>query len=290
MQNSLSEQSENVQSSETPESEITVGISLFKKFKTNWSVVLGLLGGSLVFAAIIFLAYFYDKRGQEIQTVPTETPTPTPTIVVSPPLTPQTSSVTLSITKLKTTFGIEGQETPKYPNSITINVPIEYKDQLAAYGVSYEVIIGPKGWTGNGGVGADGNRSIELYPADNTWQDGSKITVFVASTGTGSAIYEAVEYFPWIQEHWEEVVRVPLPSIAPINSNFITPHLNRYSKESPGEGLEINGVAYSDAQDHLVDNMWSFTKMEITFPVKKSSFAESLLDFFIDQQGFQEKF
>ena len=59
----------------------------------------------------------------------------------------------------------------------------------------------------------------------------------------------------------------------------------KYKLLNPPEGLEVAGVVYSDAKDHVEDEFWSFIQMEITYPKTEQDFADQLLNTFIDQHG-----
>lgn len=198
----------------------------------------------------------------------------------------QTETVSLPVTKLETSFGIDGNSTPTYPKSTSVSFPSVYKSKIAAYGASYEVIIGPNNWGGKGGVGADGNRSITLYPVNGSPDKGPRIFVFIASTGTGAALYEAAPYFPWIGANKPEIGRV-VKSPEGLKTAFVTPHLVEYSLPGNDPNSETIGVAYSDAQDQDQNGMWAFSKMEVIFPKKDHDFGKALLDLFVQQKNLR---
>lgn len=195
------------------------------------------------------------------------------------------SQIKLPVIALKTNFGTSGSAAPEYPSELTVKVPTDFKNMVSAYGASYEVVVAPKGWTGSGNVGADGNRSVELKPASGAWSDGSKVTLFIASTGTGSALFGAAPYFSWVRDNWKSIATGTAPTEAQMTTTPISSKLLKYTLKNPPQGMVVTGIAYSDAQEHVADRFWSFVQMEITFPQNKSDFADALLNTFIDQHG-----
>lgn len=120
IENSSLEQSENI----TPPQ---AGTSFFSKLKTKWPIVLGALGSIAIFAAIIYAAYSYGKRGQEVQSVPsptvTLTPSPTPTITTSVP-TPVPSQPTKELSEIENWKIFQGTiYTIKYPSDWVLEGP-----------------------------------------------------------------------------------------------------------------------------------------------------------------------
>lgn len=200
------------------------------------------------------------------------------------------SQVSLNVVKLETSFGIDGQTLPPYRSTVLVSTA--YPGSLGAYGAAGRVIVGPINWTGNGQIGADGNISAHLYPAKGPEDSKIAIDVFIASTGTGSALSEGASYFPWIQTHWQELGMPPPLPTAPspiIKTTVIAKHLVSYTLPVADKNLELNGVAFSDAQDHLKDGMWAFERMEIVLPSSQNNLALELLDDFIKQENLRSK-
>jgi hypothetical protein len=221
----------------------------------------------------------FDQRQPKSSLIPSLMPISTPTNIIT--------QVLLPVTILETTYGIDRPQTT-YPLTITVSIPEAFKDQIAAYGVSEQVIIGPKGWTGRGGVGADGNISISLFPTNGSVNQGPRIIIFIASTGTGSALFEAAPYSLWLQSRGQEIGLAPIPKLVPgLHLTPITTFLSRYTLPSTADSLEVNGIVYSDAQDHIKDSMWAFTKIETVFPVDQRDLAMTLLDVFIGMKNLK---
>ena len=195
------------------------------------------------------------------------------------------------VIKLNTEYGIPGLPAPSYPPSVSISIPDNLTDQLTAYGAASQVILGPKNWTGQGSVGADGNSGIVLYHQAGSPDKGERIEVFIASTGTGSALYEAASYFPWIQNNWQQL-KMPAPAPSPkpgLNTVPVTSHLLKYTLPKTSDDLETNGIIFSNAQDHIKDGMWAASRMEVTMPRANHDLANYLLDYFVRQQGLDKQ-
>ncbi|MBM4402459.1 MAG: hypothetical protein FJ044_04405 [Candidatus Cloacimonetes bacterium] len=80
------------------------GISFFTKLKTNWPIVLGILGSLAIFFVFIYAVFSYSRRGQEIQPMPmlTVVPTPTTAVAVIPLVTSALTSILTPITQFPT--------------------------------------------------------------------------------------------------------------------------------------------------------------------------------------------
>ncbi len=205
----------------------------------------------------------------------------------------QTTStkISLPVITLKTGFGMDGIPTPWYPSSIPVVIPPSLADKIAAYGEAGYVFLGPKGWTGEGLVGADGNTSINLYPSSDLSEKAPGVSIFIASTGTGVALDEATPYFSWVQMHWQELGRgFPLgPSPAGIQINPISPHLVRFSFPNTPEGLERYGIAFSNAQDHQKDMMWAFERITVNLPSSQRDLGNFLIEWYSKDRKLNEK-
>ena len=202
-----------------------------------------------------------------------------------------TGSVSLPVVKLHTRYGIDVDSEPTYPLSVVVSVPQSISNQLSAYGAAGDVVVGPRGWTGQGLVAANGNRSIELSPKNSSRDRGARVSVFSASTGEGSAILGAAPYSPWIQSHWRWLgFDVEPPALkGGIRLVSLTPRLTSYSLPNTPEGLEVRGVIFSDAQDRIQDRMWAFTQMEVVLSRGQRHLARGILDVFITQRGLLKK-
>lgn len=195
------------------------------------------------------------------------------------------SDIALPVKTLETKTNASLENSFEYPKIINVSVPQDYDNELAAYGASSEVVIAPKGWLGSGMVAADGNRTVELKSQGGVWGTGSKIDLFIASTGTNNALFGAAPYFPWVRQHWSDLSKEQMPKAAIMESTPLTSKLIKYSLKNPPEGYMVSGIVYSDASDHLKDQFWSFVQMEITYPASQKDFANAILNIFVDQHG-----
>lgn len=196
-------------------------------------------------------------------------------------------NITLPVTVLNTDFGITGVTLPPYPKTVTITIPTQYSDKVAVYGVSGHTILAPKGWTGKGLIGASGSDGFDLYPIENN-ETGSKISVEIASTGTGPAFYNAAPFFSWARTHFPVGIPTPTP-IPGLTVSVITSHLVAYSYPAVSSDIEVNGIAFSDAQDHEKDQFWSFEKMEVVLPKTQHDLSTILLNNYIQQRSLDKK-
>lgn len=201
-----------------------------------------------------------------------------------------TQTVTLKVTQLKTGFGIGGV-TPTYPPSVTVSVPQSFSDQIDAYGVLHATtLIGPKGWTGDGMVGADGSSTANLYPVGGSAVNGSRIIVRVDPACIGCIYDGAAPYFPKARQLAKEVFNMDIPEEPDLVSNFVTPQLLRYSLPNTSDGLEVNGIAYfTESVSPQLSAQPYFIGMEITLPPQQHDLAILLLDIFIQRENLSNK-
>jgi len=190
--------------------------------------------------------------------------------------------IDLPVTELETTAGIV-TPTPNpfltLPQTVTVVVPQAIGNELSAYRAAGEVIVAPKGWTGNGSVGANGNRTIALHPTAGSG-DGRGITVYLASPGTLNAIFPAAPYNSWIREHWQELGGSnfgPVPTTAPAITAQ-TPHFVKYELPAD-EGLQTYGATFSAAQEY--DGYGFFNQVEAVLPPDQHALATTVIDSFI---------
>lgn len=242
------------------------------------------IAGGLAVAGVI-LAGQGQREGAQLAA-----PGVTPITAVAT-VTPITAMATLNVVGVETTYGVVPPPTSNPPkSSIEVSLPSGYSDRLAAYDGGGIIVVAPLGWTGTGSVGANGNRSIDLQPV-STASEG-RISVYIASESTGSAVWGAAPFFPWVRSHWQELGG-PFPAPTPplgINTTFVTNSLIKYTLPTTSGGLEINGVAFSNAQDHLKFGVGfeiigvGFEEMEVALPTAQHDLAMVILDTFVSQQ------
>ena len=131
-------------------------------------------------------------------TLPTTAPTTTPPTAVP---TPATRPV--SVSTCPTEFGVEGQTAPAGPSSM--NAPTSVAPNLGGYSNGLIGMLAPAGWACSAVVGADGGRSLDIYPSTQTPSalqiqtgmpsDALAVRVEIPSQGTGPASYLACPYF-----------------------------------------------------------------------------------------------
>lgn len=161
----------------------------------------------------------------------------------------------------------------KLPNSITVEVDPSILGGISAYRVAGAVLLGTTGWTGSGGIGANGNISIDLLPTSDSDGAQPQISVYVGSPGTGNVVAPAAPFNEWVRKHWQEVGTVPteIPGITGRNG-----HIVKYTIPQT-DGLEMLGAAYSDAGD--TEGQASFTKIEVTLPTSQRTLASAIIDY-----------
>ncbi len=158
------------------------------------------------------------------------------------PSTPASETVSLPVSVLTPTFG-GGQVAFHYPTSLTVTVPVEWASRLQAIGTVGFVVIVPKGWTGTALEGADGSRSIALYPSGGSSTHGPRLTILTASQCVGCAWSEAAPYFAWVRQHYASAGWGTY-SGPTVSGYAASPDLRYYESSTPS-GLRANGVAFA---------------------------------------------
>jgi hypothetical protein len=203
---------------------------------------------------------------------------------------PETTQKDLSVTVLQTRYGVDGVPEPTYPSAVTVDIPAQLIDQVSAYGAAGRMVLGPTGWTGEGSVGTDGNTFINLYPVGGSASSGERIEIVIASPGIGSGLLYAAPYSPWLQSHGSEVgVMVIPPLVLNLKLTPVTNYVSRYALPDTQAGLKINGVVYSDVQNHTKDWLWKFYRMETVLAQEHYGLSDALLEDFIDRQNLNIK-
>lgn len=151
------------------------GTSFLRKLKTKRPIVLGVLGSIAIFAAVIYAAYSYSRRGQEIRPTPTVVPLPTPiteitpspivtlrpsSILVQPSLVPTvTPSPAVTYDLVFYTFpigepnektywkvGMKGENLHEYSGVLPVNKKLDLESKKHAFGTEFgQAINFPKG-------------------------------------------------------------------------------------------------------------------------------------------------
>ncbi len=157
-----------------------------------------------------------------------------------------TSTVTLPVTVIPTSFG-GSPSYFQYPSSITVTVPAQYATQMQAVGGANFVVISPKGWQGVAAEGADGSRSIILYPPGGSPQPGGpRILVQTAGGCVGCAWSEAAPYFAWVRQYANQYQEsTMIQGATPVTTYHQSSILHDYQFVSTRTGLHVNGVAYA---------------------------------------------
>ncbi len=186
----------------------------------------------------------------------------------------------IPVTVLPTRLGFDPQNDGdflSYPAMVTVTLPADYCGELSAYGAAGEISIGPKAWTGEGSVGASGNRTVTLFPYGK--RDKTQMVFFWAGPGTGSAIIEAAPYFPWILSRADEF-GIPRTIAARDFSevSHLTPSLVRFTVSGLNSEWETRGVAYSNAEKVGKNGVWEFVSLEITLPADQEQLAGTLCE------------
>lgn len=243
----------------------------------------------ILFGSTIYLAYQnmqLQKKITEMQIPLTVTPSSTLTPSPSSTSKPVSIIVTLPVEILKTGYGIgpAGYVYP-YKKTIQASIPQVFSDQLSAYGVSNQIIVGPKGWTGQGNVGADGGESVTLKPAVPQTNPGPYLTYSDDSACFACATGDAYAFFPLAKAEYDK--NFPAPAEVPevTNTHQLTPKLVAYSLANTSDNLEVNGVAFFED----INGSTSFTEMEIALPSNQHDLASVILNNFIAQFGLDKK-
>ena len=200
-----------------------------------------------------------------------------------------TSTVTLPVTVIPTSFG-GSPSYFQYPSSITVTVPKQYASKIQAVGGANFVIISPKGWQGTASEGADGSRSVILYPPGGSPQPGGpRIIVQTAGGCTGCAWSEAAPYFSWVRQYanrYQESTMIQ--GVTPVATYHQSSILHDYQFVSTRTGLHVNGVAYAPfIQNPAGQNLPTlFRNAQTIFPVGQHALATVILNN-IEQQFVQ---
>ncbi len=166
--------------------------------------------------------------------VPTATPgASVPNASLAAP-TPETSRTAhIPVVTCSTTFGLPDETMPPVPSTMTATVSAQVAAQVTYYGNGIATLLGPKGWTCEAAVGADGSSSMVVTPPGQAPATGSPppdrqaVTAYTQGACVGCVATMACGLFP---EAWKlfaqpgmacptttpagELVRRPMPRSA----------------------------------------------------------------------------
>lgn len=216
--------------------------------------------------------------------VATTSSTPAPSHTAS-----TTSAVTLPVTVIPTSFGGSASYF-QYPASITVSVPNQYASQIQAIGGANFVVISPKGWQGTASEGADGSRSVILYPPGGSPQPGGpRILVQTVGGCIGCAWSAAAPYFAWVRQYANQYQEsTMIQGVTPVTTYHQSSILHDYQFVSTRTGLHVNGVAYAPfIQNPTGQNLPTlFRNAQTIFPAGQHALATVILNN-IEQQFVQ---
>lgn len=190
-----------------------------------------------------------------------------------------TKSVKLPVKVLPTEDGAKEPEEVsqfKYPTEMSL-YGLDNIGDVAAYGASYQLWLGPKGWTGNGLSAANGGVRVELYPEGGKKLTGPHIIYVQEPSCQGCILDQAGKYFPKAQKEYdaqfdgnEEPVKTEGLVIHKISERLVT-----FTLPAPG-GMVKRGVAcYIETPDKY------FTEATFVMPADKASLIDLLQKQFI---------
>lgn len=190
------------------------------------------------------------------------------------------------------------QKQLKYPSLFPIKLSKDQISSLSRFQTEGVTVIGPKEY--KGGINyIDDRFSIFLYPKsstksiDDAYQNGESFKLFVSSIGGKSAIIYATHYFRWVRDNAKllGIENEILPIAEQENYTALSTHLILYTdfKSYQKEGLEIYGLAFCNAEDHVQDKQWFSVFIEIATPKEKRQVAKDLLNLYIDLFDLKNK-
>jgi len=246
-----------------------------KKFiKENWfkliiSSAFVAVAGSVVFYLVIFLP---QTEGNKI--IPAKDTTSTLS--------------TLNVTVLPTDYGLSGKGmyADKYPDNITVNTIIVTADKLGAYGLAGGVWLAPKGWTGQGLLGADGSSQIDLYQQGGSKSYGARISYSEIPACVGCMVDAAAPYFSsatleYNKGNFGEVAPLIIPS--GLVATSISPTLITYTLPNEN-GLSVRGVVYYNPNNNYAN---PFLEAKFFLPSSESDVLDFLVKNFIIQENLK---
>jgi hypothetical protein len=205
------------------------------------------------------------------------------------PKQPQDSTFNLEVNILLTSDGQEGDSlyADQYPKSIKIKTPEVFVDQINAYGASYHVWIAPKNWTGTGMEGADGNKRVDLYPANGSIKNGPHIEYYQAPACRFCMLDVAASFFTNAMNEYNQEYnqdgKYPVTMPQGLKIVRLSQTLVTYSLPDK-EGLMVRGVVYYNEDD---EENGPLAEAEFILPYKDADLLDFLLKYFINREGLK---
>jgi hypothetical protein len=175
----------------------------------------------------------------------------------------------------------------QYPDTVAITCPDEMAKLVGAYGAVYQVWIGPKGWTGGGGIGADGGAGVDLHPVGGSDTTGPRIGVTEVPACQACMLGGAAVYFPAAMSEYNQEFNqqgdVPVTKPNGLVITRLSKSLVTYTL--PDErSLSVRGVAYFDSTQTADE---PFIDARFVFEPRDSLLATFLVRTFIKQKGLR---
>lgn len=187
-------------------------------------------------------------------------------------------NITVPVKVLNTSYGIN-YPTKKFPQSITVALNPNFSDKVEAYGVGEMIVIGPKYWTGEGHVGADGTTSITLY--ERKFDETKPYVSFYIIPACWSCYLEAAA--PFFPEAAEELKanKFSLPEFPQnLEKYYVNPSLVVFNYPSEKSSLNINGITSVNLKDKNVSA--PFISIKTAFPKEEINLSSVLINNFIE--------
>lgn len=154
---------------------------------------------------------------------------------------------------------------PKYPKSISLQVPASLKDSVSAYGAADRIWLGAKGWVGTAAQGADGSTVVELHPLAGRLRAGSHVTYTDDGGCAGCATVNAARYFPELRGEAREFYGYHEKTPVGLKIQQVSAHLVTFTLLG-NAGSVTHGVAFYSG-----DSDYQFAQMTVVLP--RSDFA-----------------
>ncbi len=193
------------------------------------------------------------------------------------------------VISLPTIDGVSESDSPvtdfDYPKNVALPEADSFKGQISVFGAAYEVWVGPKGWTGMGDKGADGNTVAHLHPVNGNDSIGPHITYYEIPACQGCIIWSAAPYFPNARKNYKEAFDQELSSefdppagikITRLSSTLVTWSL------PDTNGLLKRGVAY-----YIDEGDPFYTDAVFVLPADQARLADFLTINFIRFKGLK---
>ncbi|NOU97443.1 DUF4850 domain-containing protein [Paenibacillus sp. LMG 31456] len=198
-----------------------------------------------------------------------------------------TANVQLPLICIRASYGVDDLGhpitiAPREPlKAVSYSILAELHDQLAAYWMNFGdnvhgvLLLAPKGWKViSGAVGANGSSAVRL---ENPKDPQQFITYMDSGGCQGCIIANIGAYFPEMHDWAEKQGFTPDPVADMKKQTLLNPNLMTYSKKSPIDGYELNGIAY---QEHG-EGGGTFRMQEVQLPAANHGLARAMLNLFV---------